>query len=465
MTTSAGKDISVVIPTFNRAALLRRVLDSLTRQSISRERYEVIVVDDGSSDNTSDVCKEMTSHLSLTYLAIDHGGISAAKNAGLAAAAAPIVLFFDDDDVAEVNLLGEHLRTHAEYPEENVAVLGFTTWHPLLTVTPFMEWLTDVGQFLLAYQGLTDGATLPYKYFWGGRASCKASLLSKHGAFDERFRFAEDIELAYRLSRHGLSVVFNKAAASYMIRPVTVDAQLKRCERAGEALALFSRIHPDPEVAQYCSDMGATLPWDDERLAAQVRRTAQLESELELARDVSDRQGRLWELWDLYWWVLSGTVSRAFARTGGIPPEESADATAVGPQQRLESLSHRRAGEAAAQVHELRERAGKAHATIRDLQEELHAKVGDRDRTIRVLQEELQAKIGERDRTIQALQEELNEKVGERDRMIQDLQEELHAKVGDRDRTILTLSAELFEKVGERDTEIRRLQQELESRR
>jgi len=428
MTSSGGKDISVVIPTFNRAAMLRRVLDSLTRQSISRDRYEVIVVDDGSSDDTSRVCDEMAPYLALTYLAINHGGISAAKNAGLAAAAAPILLFFDDDDVADVALLEEHLRTHAEYAEENVAVLGFTTWHPLLTVTPFMEWLTDVGQFLLAYQSLTDGARLPYTYFWGGRASCKVSLLSKHGAFDERFRFAEDIELAYRLSQHGLSVVFNKRAASYMIRPIGVDAHLKRCERAGEALALFSRVHPDPPVAQYCRAMGVTLPWDDDTLDAQVRRIAQLESELNAPSDDAARQGRVWELWDLYWWALQGTTARAFAKAGGRADADGLPALEGDAQQRLWSTRHRRGGELMAELRTLR--------------------VG----------------IADRDRSVRALQAELHRKVGEANAVIHGLQEELHAKVGERDQTILALRAELFEKVEERDVEIRRLQRELESR-
>jgi len=447
MTSSLGKDISVVIPTFNRAALLRRVLDSLTRQSIPRDRFEVIVVDDGSTDDTSDVCREMAPHLSLIYLPLDHGGISAAKNAGLRAAAAPIVLFFDDDDVADVTLLDEHLRTHGEYPEEDVAVLGFTTWHPLLTVTPFMEWLTDVGQFLLAYQDLADGTRLPYTYFWGGRASCKVSLLSKHGTFDERFRsIVEDIELGYRLSQHGLSVVFNKRAASYMIRPVSVDAHLKRCERAGEALALFSRVHPDPAVAQYCRAMGAALPWDDDTLDAQVRRIAELESELNARHDVAARQERLWELWGLYWWALEGTTARAFTKAGGRADADVSTASEVDAQQRLWSASHRRAGELMAELRTLR------------------VGIADRDRSVRALQGELHRKISEANAVIHDLQQELLTKIGDRDRTIQGLQEELQLKIGDRDQTILALRAELFEKVEERDVEIRRLQRELESR-
>src|SRR5215471_4770612 len=195
----SSTEISVVIPTFDRASLLKGCLESLARQSIAHERYELIVVDDGSTDDTAEVCRRAADSMCLRYLRIDHGGISAAKNAGLAVARGPIVLFFDDDDVADERLLSEHLRTHHNHPQENVAVLGYTTWSPELEVTPLMEWLTEIGQFLFAYRDLTDGQVLDFTYFWGGRSSCKKSLLLKHGGFDERFRSAaEDIELGYR---------------------------------------------------------------------------------------------------------------------------------------------------------------------------------------------------------------------------------------------------------------------------
>ena len=77
--------ISVIIPTFNRAAMLSATLESFAAQSIPKNRYEVVVVDDGSKDSTPQVCREFASRIQLKYLHIDNSGTSAAKNTGILA--------------------------------------------------------------------------------------------------------------------------------------------------------------------------------------------------------------------------------------------------------------------------------------------------------------------------------------------------------------------------------------------
>src|SRR5713101_6220581 len=217
--------ISVIIPTFNRAAMLADTLESFAAQSIPTNRYEVVVVDDGSKDATPEVCRDFASRMQLRYLHIDNSGISAAKNTGILASRGRILLFADDDDIADNRLLEEHLKAHEQHPEENVAVLGYTTWAPTLPVTPLMRYVTEIGRFLFAYGDLKDGQTLDFTYFWAGRCSCKRSLLAKHGVFNRQFRAAgiEDIELGYRLSKFGFRVVFHRAAVSYMTRPLTFE--------------------------------------------------------------------------------------------------------------------------------------------------------------------------------------------------------------------------------------------------
>ncbi len=63
-----------------------------------------------------------------------------------------------DDCIADRRLLEEHLKAHKRHPQENVAVLGYTTWAPTLSVTPLMHYVTDVGRFLFAYGDLKGGA-------------------------------------------------------------------------------------------------------------------------------------------------------------------------------------------------------------------------------------------------------------------------------------------------------------------
>src|SRR6266513_3809982 len=224
--------ISIVIPTSNRAVMLADTLESFAAQSIPTNRYEVIVVDDGSKDSTPNVCRDFASRMQLRYLHIENSGISAAKNTGILASRGKLLLFADDDDIADSHLLEEHLKAHEQHPEENVAVLGCTTWAPTLSVTPLMRYVTDIGRFLFAYGNLEDGQMLDFTYFWGGRSSCKQSFLARHGLFNRQFHFgSEDIELGYRLSKFGFRVVFHRAAISYMARPLTFEAFCVRCER------------------------------------------------------------------------------------------------------------------------------------------------------------------------------------------------------------------------------------------
>ena len=145
---SRSPAISVIIPTFNRVAMLADTLESFAVQSIPKNRYEVVVVDDGSKDATSEVCRDFASPIQLKYLHIENSGISAAKNTGILASRGRILLFCDDDDIADSHLLEEHLKAHKQYPQESVAILGYTTWAPTLSVTPLMRYVTDIGRFL-----------------------------------------------------------------------------------------------------------------------------------------------------------------------------------------------------------------------------------------------------------------------------------------------------------------------------
>lgn len=255
--------ISVVIPTYNRADLLRSCLDSLAGQTLPAERFEVVVVDDGSTDATQAVCQQASARMSLQYFHIENSGISAAKNLGLFAASAPIVFFFDDDDYGDTRLLEEHLTAHRRSPQESTAVLGYTTWSPHLEVTPLMHYVTEVGQFLFAYRNLKDGQELDFTYFWGGRSSCKRSLLTRYGVFDQRFRFGcEDIELGYRLSEQGLTIIYHQSAVQYMNRPVTYQEFCRRCEKQGASQHYFAHLYPGDSIIQdYCQLADAENKW------------------------------------------------------------------------------------------------------------------------------------------------------------------------------------------------------------
>lgn len=300
--------LSVIIPTRNRAQLLRESLESLAKQTIARREFEVIVVDDGSTDQTTEVCREFSGKLDLHCWSISPSGIAAAKNIGIFTSRGSILLFLDDDDLADSDLCRQHLDAHARYPQPNVAILGYTDWAPSLTVTLLMRFLTEVGRLLFSYPSMRDGQTLDWTAFWGGRTSCKRQFLVTHGIFDQDFTFGyEDDELGYRLSQHGLEVVFHRKAVQHMNRGYTFSEFCQRCEREGVSQWRFSRLHAERIIQEYCQVIDAERRWEDAQpqLPEKIRRVCELEAKLEALAVDGARQGQLEEeLMHLYDWTF-----------------------------------------------------------------------------------------------------------------------------------------------------------------
>lgn len=317
-------DLSVVIPTRNRSSLLAASLESLVAQSLPHRRFEVVVVDDGSTDGTREACARFEERLPLRYVRLAPSGISAAKNLGTFVSTGRLLLFFDDDDVADANLLAQHVESHAAHPDDAVAILGYTTWAPELPVTPVMRYATEIGQNLFSYPSIRHGQELGFTNFWGGRTSCKRALLVRHGIFNQGFTFgSEDIELAYRLSRVGLKVVYNALAISYMNRPLSYDQLCERSYRQGRSQALFSRLHADPVIQEYCHAVDADRHWREasrtlERDAARVHA---LEAALDGMGDIA-RQAALEELWALYRRTFRAFMLKGLADASAPASEE-----------------------------------------------------------------------------------------------------------------------------------------------
>lgn len=254
--------ISAVLCTYNRSELLGHALGALCGQTLDPEDFEVVVVDDGSTDDTSRVVQAFEGILPLHYSYQTNSGLAAAKNHGVALARAPVVAFLDDDDVLSSDCLEQHCVSHREFPDERYAVLGYTRLASRVARSPLMHFVTAVGQHLFSYSTLRHGDALDFSYFWGGRSSCKRALLMEFGVFDPVFRFGcEDIELGCRLARAGLKVVFNRDAISTMIRTLDFDGFCRRSYLQGRSNWVFAAKHPTRAVRVWAQVEGIREEW------------------------------------------------------------------------------------------------------------------------------------------------------------------------------------------------------------
>ena len=218
---------------------------ALLDQTLPRHRYEIVVVDDGSSDGTGGTVASVASIASadIRYFRQEKNkGPAAARNVGIDNARGRVILFIGDDVVATLDLLEEHLTWHERFPDRNVAVLGYTTWSTDIPVTPFMRWLEDGGpQF--KYSTIVDPFNVPWTFFYTSNISAKTSFLLGAGAFDEDFPYAayEDLELGYRLSRKGLRIVYNRQAVGFHHHYTTIEDALARMVRVGVSRRIFER--------------------------------------------------------------------------------------------------------------------------------------------------------------------------------------------------------------------------------
>ena len=290
-------DVSVVIPTYNDSAALELTLAAFKCQTYPSDRYEVIVIDDGSTDDTKSLVETFQTSYSLRYLWQPNAGRGKARNAGIGIARGNLLIFNDADGIPVPDFIAQHVNSH--HSDDSTVVIGgkydlLARWQEgiskrhldkLLAVsgefedvrqniqqaergqaTSFLstaDILTDfnrVERYVFrksyhnwdevynVYSETLEGFVIPWMLLVTINVSVPKALLMKVGLFDEAFIGwgLEDTEMGYRLHHCGAKFIYNEAAANY--HQVHPNDAAKRWREHARNYQHFCQKHPALEV-------------------------------------------------------------------------------------------------------------------------------------------------------------------------------------------------------------------------
>ena len=238
--------LSVVISTFERAAVLSRVLDRLDAQT-AEGAFDVVIGVNAADPDTASV-ERVAAGRSYPVQVVqgDEPGVSASRNCGWRAAREGLILFLGDDMLPAADLVERHLARHAEHPDPRTGVLGHVRWADELPHTPFMDWLEQGVQFDF---GTIRGTQAAWWHLYACNASVSRELLERVGGYDEAFRWGyEDLDLGLRLHRAGFELVYDRDAEVEHLHPPTLEAFRERMRVVAGAERQFVAKHPEADA-------------------------------------------------------------------------------------------------------------------------------------------------------------------------------------------------------------------------
>jgi len=243
---------SVVVPTFNRGKVLGRMLAAWEAQKPDDLSFEIIAVDDGSTDETSDVLAAFAGRrCRLIALRQENRGPAVARNTALLSAQGRYVLFTGDDIEPEPDLLNRHLAQHRRLMDERWAVLGRINWALDLSVTSTMRHVDGVGAQQFSFHHMMSGEEYDFRHFYTSNVSVSRELLKKEpSGFSTDFPLAafEDAEFAYRLKRHGLRILFDSGAQAWHHHKYDAASFFRRQVGCGKMAAVLIQKWPETNV-------------------------------------------------------------------------------------------------------------------------------------------------------------------------------------------------------------------------
>lgn len=237
-------EVSVLIPTHQRREALRAALESLARQSVEPETYEVVVATDACSDGTAEMIDGLGVPYELRRVSPPGRGRSAAVNAALAAARGEVAIVLDDDMRVVPEFVERHRSHHPAGSRR--CVLGSVP-------VELEQGSTHAARYVKAkfdrhLSRLSDPAHLALpRSFYTGNASLRTEVLREVGGFDESFGIYgnEDVELSLRLRKAGVELGYDPDALAWQEYGKDLDGLQRDTLEKGRTTVLLARSHPE----------------------------------------------------------------------------------------------------------------------------------------------------------------------------------------------------------------------------
>lgn len=196
--------ISVVIPLYNKEKSIKSTIESVLAQTYVN--YEIIVVDDGSTDNSVNVVNEILDSR-IRLIKKVNGGVSSARNEGILAAKGEYIAFLDGDDLWHPLYLETLNQLIVDFPDATIYGIGFDK----INDDTILE-----SDNIDVKRGFVDDVWDNYPGYWTGSSSSSSrELLIKLGMFDTRMTHGEDIDMWWRLLLNGKGAYDSRVLAFY----------------------------------------------------------------------------------------------------------------------------------------------------------------------------------------------------------------------------------------------------------
>lgn len=223
-------EASIIVPTWNRSEFLRTCLQSLTDLDFADNSYEIVVVDDGSTDGTHAVVDSFQSDTgpAVRYVWQDRGGVNRARNSGLAAARGHVVFFIDDDELVPVDYLRSAMEVLADRPELD-GVGGPALDHPDQRHRTCKR--CSLGE--VVRQPAADGQV---PGLLGGNMGIRAPVFERVGPFEERLSGRGDDSEWF--SRQRLTLAYDERLYVWHRKDQPATELVRDQFRQGKALPL-----------------------------------------------------------------------------------------------------------------------------------------------------------------------------------------------------------------------------------